>query len=119
MKLQHVARLVLAPALATTVFFALYPGRHHPQLLASDKAEHFICFTLLNLGLLFAFPAVPAVVLGLLLLALGAGFELLQATALIGRDAELADWLFELLAVVASAVPIVASGVRSRLLPPP
>jgi hypothetical protein len=114
MKRRHIAGLAFASALALAGFFALYPGPRHPQLLASDKAEHFLCFAVLNAALLLAVPSVPAVVLGLALCALGAGVELLQSTAFIARDGDAQDWIVEVWAVALSAGLILASGLRVR-----
>jgi hypothetical protein len=119
---EYVPNITSLPAVAflgaclATAFFALYPGPHHPSVLASDKAEHFIAFAVLNVTLLLAAPRTSPILLALGLAAAGVGVEVLQSTAMIGRDSELKDWLIELPAIALSSAAVLAAGLRRRLV---
>ena len=109
------ARAGLATACLTTLWFALYPGPHHPRLLAWDKAEHLLSFGTLTALVVLAAPRVsmPRLMLGLAIF--GGALELAQATPWVDRDATLGDWLAELVAIAAVGGAIALSGLRRRL----
>jgi VanZ family protein len=98
-------------AIVSTIvaYYAFYPGAHHPRLLRWDKAEHILAFTLLSVLSFAAFPRARIWVVPAALLAAGAAIEMIQMTALVRRDGEFADWLFDALAILA------VTGIRAVL----
>jgi hypothetical protein len=112
------ARIGLAVGAAVTLWFALYPGPNHPHLLSWDKAEHVLAFSTLTVLLLGAAPRVPPIWAMTVLAIFGGSIELLQATPLVDRDADLFDWLVELPAIGVAAAAFLLTGVRRWLAGP-
>ena len=78
-----------------------------PSLIPWDKAKHFIAFYVLaGLGAA-ALPRRPLWAPALFLAVYGGAIEGLQALPIIGRDAEWADWLTDLIAVGACYGPLL------------
>jgi VanZ family protein len=100
-------------AVAVLLYLTLAPSRDLPTVNIWDKAEHAIAWLVLaGLGLLL-FPR-NWVRIALFSLALGVLVELLQATPMIARDADIRD-------VLADSAGIAAALVVGRLVrrPPP
>lgn len=98
------AAFVLAAAAALAA--ALVPPEDHPpELLGWDKANHALAFAVLaGLGAL-GFARARPLRLALLLVLFGGAIELLQATPLVHRDADLLDVVADAAGVLAAAWP--------------
>jgi VanZ family protein len=100
-------------AVAVLLYLTLAPARELPTVNLWDKAEHAIAWLVLaGLGLLL-FPR-RAAAIAVFALGLGVLVELLQATPMIGRDADARD-------VLADSVGVAAALAFGRLArrPPP
>lgn len=101
------ARIVFLLALALGLWLALKPADSSLGLIPWDKAKHFIAFYVLaGLGAA-ALPGRSLWAPAIFLAAYGAAIEGLQALPVIGRDAEWADWLTDLIAVAACYGPLM------------
>jgi len=100
-------------AVAILLYMCLAPARDLPTVNIWDKAEHATAWLVLAGVGLILFPRRPVSV-GLFALGIGVLVELLQATPLIARDADVRD-------VLADSVGIAAALVVGRLVrrPPP
>jgi VanZ family protein len=102
-----------AVAVGVLLYMTLAPSSHLPQVDVWDKGEHAIAWLVLaGVGLLlFPSSAVPVAAFSL---GLGVLVEILQATPLVGRDADLRD-------VLADSVGVAAALAVGRLgrRPPP
>lgn len=107
-------RLALyAFAVAVLLYLTLAPSRDLPQVNVWDKAEHAIAWLVLaGLGLLL-FPRRPWTI-ALFSLGVGVAVELLQATPLIARDADVRDVLADSVGIAAA----LAVGRLARRAPP-
>jgi VanZ family protein len=105
-------RLALyALAVAVLLYLCLAPSRELPQVNVWDKAEHAAAWLVLaGLGLLL-FPR-RVVAIGLFAVAVGVLVELLQATPLIARDADVRD-------VLADSVGVAVALAIGRLVQRP
>jgi VanZ family protein len=90
-------------------------GGSGPSLLPWDKAEHFTAFFGLMFLALIAFPRTLSWRLGLLLSAAGAAIEVIQATPLVHRDAEIMDWVADSVGIAAVVGVIMAARLRRSL----
>jgi VanZ family protein len=100
-------------AVCVLLFLTLAPSHDLPTVNVWDKAEHAVAWLVLaGLGLLL-FPR-QWVRIALFSLAIGVLVELLQATPMIARDADIRD-------VLADSVGIAAALIVGRLVrrPPP
>lgn len=93
-------RLLFWLAAITALVMALLPHPPDPFAL-SDKAQHAAAFMTLAGLAPFAFPRVPVIVIGAALALFGAGIEFLQLIPALHRDAELSDWIVDVMAVAA------------------
>jgi VanZ family protein len=113
-RLPLALRLMLyGVAVGVLLFMTLAPSKYLPTVNIWDKAEHAIAWLVLaGLGLLL-FPR-HWVRIALFSLAIGVLVELLQATPMIARDADIRD-------VLADSVGIAAALAVGRLVqgPPP
>lgn len=75
--------------LAAILYVTLMPTPPADPTGAGDKVEHGVAFAGLTLAFAFAYPKLRWWQLGLLMLAVGAGVELLQGAMGVGRTA---DW---------------------------
>nr|WP_298898284.1 hypothetical protein [uncultured Altererythrobacter sp.] len=89
---------------------ASLPNLHVPGN-PPDKMLHILAFFVLTVLAQLAFPLAKMWMLLLGLGLLGAGIELIQALPTINRDAGLADWLADLVAIV-FAIAIFQVGRR-------
>lgn len=96
-------RRVRAPLFWMTLVFtyvmAIIPGDAAPTLGGSDKTDHMVAFLTLTLLCRSAYWARPAWLAAVGLSAFGAFIEISQGTAIIGRDANVADWVADTLAI--------------------
>jgi VanZ family protein len=109
------ARLVFAAAQAVVLWGVFAKGGVQVEVLPWDKAQHFMAFLGLMLLALTAFPGRGAAVLALALALEGGLIELIQATPLVGRDADVGDWLADLAGVLSVTAALIAGHVRLRL----
>jgi len=92
---RRVLRLCFFAAVLVLIAATLAP--FDPQVPhVSDKSEHLFTFFALSLLGLLAWGRRYALLLIVALSALGGTIELLQATSLVGRDAQLSDWVADL-----------------------
>ncbi len=104
--LVKLARPAFFIALVVLLVFALAPV-DLPVQRFSDKAQHLAgFFTLACLGLA-AWGRRSALMLGLALAALGGAIEIVQSTPLIGRDAEVMDWVADVAGILLALLPAV------------
>jgi VanZ family protein len=87
-------------ALAAALFVALAPSRLSASDFGSDKIMHFTAFFALSVLACLAYGVRRPILLGVGLSAFGALIEVLQGLPLFHRDADVADWLVDTLAVV-------------------
>jgi VanZ family protein len=102
-------------ALVFTLFSAFAPVRHVENLLPWDKAQHFLAFYVLSVLGAAAFPKRSLIVIGSVLSGVGAVIELVQATPLVARDAEVFDWVADTVAIVAALGPVLLMQWRARV----
>lgn len=104
-------------AVAFTLVMALLPAPPASLLVAGDKVLHMAAFAVLSLLAALAFPRRSFFQLFAGLAALGGLIEILQAIPGLRRDAELADWLADCLAI---AVALLACrALQWAFAPPP
>lgn len=92
---------------AVILAFTLAVVRHPPAIEVWDKAQHMAAFFVIALLGCAAYPRFPRFKLVFALVAFGAGIELVQMIPFVARDAELDDWLADIVAVLA-AIAFVA-----------
>jgi VanZ family protein len=110
------ARLLFGAAVLVIAYGCFAPASvGADSFIPWDKAAHFIAFYGLEFLGLFAFPLGPRWRLALMLSAAGALIELIQATPLVGRDADVFDWVADSLGVLAALAPLAADWWRTRL----
>lgn len=108
------ARIAFSVALALVLHEAIEPG-HRPALsMGRDDLEHALWAYVLTILGVAAFPRTRALLIALLLLGLSAVAEAIQT--LVGRSAELNDWLSAVVGVAAAIAPMMLLWVRERLL---
>src|SRR5689334_4417918 len=91
-------------AIAFTFICAVVPQADAPQVPAWDKAVHAVCFFVLTGLGVAAYPRrVGWVFAGLAFF--GALIELVQAIPAVHRDAEVPDWVADLIGIAAAGVP--------------
>lgn len=102
----RVVQLAFWAALVFTFVAAVMPARQAPQLFAWDKAEHFAAFFTLTVLGAAAFPRRSIALLALLLSAFGGFVEFVQALPIVGRDADVRDWVADSVAVGAALLAL-------------
>jgi hypothetical protein len=80
----------------------------------NDKAEHFLAFLALMFLAVGIWGRRRMLALAIALAAVGGGIEILQALPMIGRDAELLDWVSDLGGIAMGASLAILSGVYRR-----
>ena len=86
--------------LAIVYGLAILPAQEAPTIGVGDKLDHVAAFLVLTLLGRAAYWTRPAAMLAVGLSAFGAFIELSQAIPLIGRDASVADWVADSIAVL-------------------
>jgi VanZ family protein len=94
-------RWVFGGALIFALSMALIPDP--PPLIGalSDKLLHMLAFATLTVLWVAAYPRTLRIAIFVALAALGGLIELVQGTAIISREASLADWGADILAILA------------------
>lgn len=95
-------------ALASTFVGALLPSTYVAHISRWDKLEHFLAFVVLTTLGSVAFPRRSAISIAAALSLFGALIELAQGLPMIGRDADVFDWLADTLAIAATFAIIAA-----------
>ncbi len=87
-------------ATAFTYGAAIMPMEKAPSIGAGDKFDHMAAFLALTLLARSAYWARPGAILGIGLSAFGVLIELSQTIPILNRDASVADWVADSLAIV-------------------
>lgn len=114
--MRNILRITFWLALAFAVTMAVLP--HPPRLPGepSDKFQHILAFATLAVLAALGWPALSRLRIGLGLLAVGAGIEVVQMIPVLNRDAELLDLLADGSAVAAVLVlTSIAMGLSHKL----
>jgi VanZ family protein len=102
-------------AATAVLVVALLPGRDAPQL-GWDKLMHFSAFAALTTIALLGYGRSRPLLVGALMSGFGALIEVLQGLPLFHRDASVADWIADTLAVIAVLTAAwIVSRVRTAL----
>jgi hypothetical protein len=107
--LRTIFWLTVAYVLVAAVLPKLYDP---PDLFGWDKANHFAAFYALGVLGAAAYPRSSPLILGGWLIGFGALIELIQALPSVDRDANLHDWLSDILGVLAALGPLVLAAWR-------
>lgn len=103
-KYGRLLRWLLTPlfwgALIFALVMALLPEPPALPGTPSDKLLHMLAFATLTMLWVLTYPNTPLAVILIVLATLGGLIELVQGTTLINREASLADWLADILAIV-------------------
>lgn len=85
----------------TALFAFVMAVLPHPPLLVPvwDKLQHFGAFASLMAVAMLAYPRVRSIKLALALCSFGALIELVQGLPMVHRDADVHDWVADLLAI--------------------
>ena len=92
-------RAIFAVALVATLIAATLPPAVAPTLGASDKINHMAAFVVLGALAAWTWPRTNVLAIAIAMSAFGAVIELVQALPVVGRDAEVADWAADTVAV--------------------
>jgi VanZ family protein len=98
-----------------TFAFAFAPAHSGAHLFPWDKADHFAAFFAITTAGVVAFPRTRLIWIALVVSAAGAGIEVVQGLAWVGRDSDIKDWVAENAAIAAVMGLVVASELRRRL----
>jgi len=102
-------------AAAAVLFVALMPARDAPEL-GWDKLMHFLAFSALTTIALLGYGRSRPLLIGALMSGFGALIEVLQGLPLFHRDASVADWIADTLAVITVLTGAwIVSRVRTAL----
>ena len=93
---------------------AIMPAPDAPSLGVGDKVDHIAAFLCLTLLARPAYPARSPALTGLALSAFGAFIELSQAVPFIHRDASVADWVADSIAIL---VGLASGRLLARMMP--
>jgi hypothetical protein len=85
-----------------TLWFAWSP--RPPALLADDKLQHMLAFAVLTVLFSLAYPAVRWLWILVMLAALGALIEYVQAVPVLHRDSDIHDWYADLAAITIAMI---------------
>lgn len=102
---------------AALVFaFTMAISPHPPPLLGTmwDKAQHALAFAVLTALALLAYPRVRPLWIGLMLSAVGALIEVVQAIPSLHRDSDYHDWIADTVAIL---IVLSLRVIVARLLP--
>jgi VanZ family protein len=109
------ARLTFTTACLVVGYGVFKPPGHAPPLMPWDKAEHFTAFFGMMGLALVAFPRTPPWILAASLSFAGAAIEVIQATPLIHRDADVMDWAADTIGILAIVGTVIAARLRRSL----
>jgi uncharacterized membrane protein YhaH (DUF805 family) len=102
--MQRLFRLAFWLALVTSFVMAVLPAP--PHVPGSDKTQHILAFmTLAALGSI-AYPAWSALSLAFALFGVGALIEFAQMVPSLHRDADMLDWIADIMAVTVVVLAI-------------
>ena len=89
-----------------------------PSLIGalSDKLLHMLAFATLTVLWVAAYPGTLRIAIFVALAALGGLIELVQGTAIISREASLADWGADILAILAVLIGLALVRTVYRML---
>lgn len=94
------------------VLYGVFKPSGGKAVLPWDKAEHFVAFFGLMLLVLVAFPRTASWRLGAILSAEGAAIEIIQGLPLVGRDADVWDWVADTIGILAVIAVVLATRIR-------
>jgi len=101
-KWQGWLRLAFWLALAVTIVMALLPNPPALPMQATDKVQHMAAFAALTFLAALGFPSLRLLVIFVWMAALGLAIEVLQMIPILHRDAQVADWLADCAATLAT-----------------
>jgi VanZ family protein len=88
-------------AVTVAYVFAVMPGEDAPSLhVGGDKTDHMAAFFTLAVLARLAYPAAARTATVLGLAAFGAWIEISQGMSFIGRDADIWDWVADMVALL-------------------
>lgn len=105
-------RVLFWTSLALAFLMAVLPNPVPVQV--NDKFQHFAAFVVLAALAILSYPRAPLAKIAVLLALFGALIEVMQAIPTFHRDAELADWLVDIGAIVAVIVLVAIQRVGGR-----
>ena len=114
-RLAHLITLSFWAAVAACSALAVMPAAQAPQVLPSDKAEHFLAFVVLTALGVIAYPRRPLWLIGAGLSAFGALIELTQALPIVHRDCDVWDWVADTAAILSVMAARTTMSLRIRL----
>jgi VanZ family protein len=100
-------------ATAATLWLAFKPAGDAPGLIPWDKAGHFLSFYVLTILYTLAAPRVSRWGIIALLVVAGATIEIVQGQ--VGRDADVMDWLADMVGIGFVALPVWLEALRRRI----
>ncbi len=107
------ARAAFLVAMAAIFFAAVAPPGEGPSLVPWDKANHFIAFYVLAITASAGFPRTKSLLIAAGLMAFGGAIEVVQGLPMVGRDADVGDWIADGLGVAAVVVPLALARWRT------
>ncbi|HUO21914.1 MAG TPA: hypothetical protein VMU59_05300 [Caulobacteraceae bacterium] len=109
------ARIAFAAACLVVGYGVFAPPGHGVSVFPWDKAEHFTAFFGLMGLAIVAFPGTPLWVLAVSLSFAGAAIEVIQATPLVRRDADVWDWVADTLGILAVVGAMIGAKLRRAM----
>jgi VanZ family protein len=111
----RLARALFLLALITAFVMALLPAP--PQVMANDKSQHMLAFVVLTALMGIGWPRLALWRIALPMALVGALIEIAQwAFPALHRDADIADWYADMIAVgvVLLVIALIRAGLRAR-----
>ena len=113
--LRKSCQILFWGVLIFTFVYAEIPRVDAPQMMASDKSDHFLAFYGLAVLAAAAFPGRRLMILALQLSAFGAIIELVQALPIVNRDGDFWDWVADTIGITFALGPILLASWRCWL----
>lgn len=112
--LARTVRLLFWLSLVAAFVMATLPAP--PTLIENDKSQHMLAFGVMTLLLGLGWPRLALWRIAALMAVFGALIEVVQMIPELGRDADIADWRADMIAVFAVLLPLalLRSGLRNR-----